>query len=107
MTENELVETMVRDGCPCKTIDGRCQGALDPYPSECDENCQLKREVFVQLVSKDYRKAKRGEWVKSQIPGEKYNCSVCGGAAWYYDAFGDVCKSNFCPNCGADMRGGE
>lgn len=54
-----------------------------------------------------YRKQKEGEWVTSDIPQEKYVCSVCGGACWYYDYQGDVAKSRYCPNCGARMKGGE
>lgn len=52
------------------------------------------------------RKQSEGEWVKSDIPQEKYVCSACGGACWYYDFKGDVAKSRFCPNCGARMKGG-
>lgn len=48
--------------------------------------------------------APKGNWEKSHIPGEEYKCSVCGGAAWYYDYRGTIAKSFFCPNCGADMR---
>lgn len=50
------------------------------------------------------KKRKQGRWIESDIKNEKYVCSVCGGACWYYDYEGDVAKSNFCPNCGADMR---
>ena len=45
-----------------------------------------------------------GKWIDSVIPNEKYVCSNCGGACWYYDYEGEVAKSRFCPNCGADMR---
>lgn len=45
----------------------------------------------------------RGFWEKSDIPCEGYKCSICGGAAWYYDYQGEVAKSRFCPNCGAKM----
>lgn len=44
---------------------------------------------------------RRGRWIKSEIPNEKYVCSVCGGACWYYDVEGDVAKSAYCPNCGS------
>lgn len=49
-------------------------------------------------------KPSEGTWEKSDIPGEKYVCSVCVGACWYYDCQGDVAKSKFCPNCGAKMK---
>ena len=51
--------------------------------------------------------SRKGHWIKSDIPNEEYVCSKCGGACWYYDYQGAVAKSNFCPNCGADMRGAE
>ena len=54
-----------------------------------------------------YEERPHGEWITSKIDGEKYNCSECGGSCWYYDYQGNVSKSNFCPNCGADMRGKE
>lgn len=47
-----------------------------------------------------------GRWVKSDIPHEKYCCSACGGACWYYDYEGEVARSRYCPNCGANMDGG-
>ena len=53
-----------------------------------------------------YRKQSEGEWIESDIPQEKYVCSLCGGACWYYDYQGDVAKSRFCPNCGSKMKGG-
>lgn len=46
---------------------------------------------------------KHGKWEKSDIPNEKFRCSVCGGACWHYDYDGEVTKSRHCPNCGARM----
>ena len=46
---------------------------------------------------------KTGQWIASDISKEKYVCSECGGACWYYDHEGDVAKSRYCPNCGAKM----
>ena len=44
----------------------------------------------------------RGEWILTHgEDGLYYDCSVCGHCA------GRGRKSNFCPKCGADMRGGE
>ena len=47
-----------------------------------------------------------GRWIASEFPQEKYCCSACGGACWYYDYEGEVAKSRYCPNCGAKMDGG-
>ena len=48
--------------------------------------------------------SRKGHWIKSDLANEKFNCSVCGGACWYYDYQGTVAKSKFCPNCGAKMK---
>ncbi len=54
----------------------------------------------MEAVNNSGEKAK---WIKSEIPGEGYVCSLCGGACWYYDVQKDVAQSRFCPNCGAKM----
>ena len=43
--------------------------------------------------------SRKGQWIESDVYENIYNCSKCGSAG--YDTF------NFCPNCGADMRGAE
>lgn len=50
---------------------------------------------------------KTGKWIEVD---DAYNrirgrCSVCGWEAHMYED--DVVGMNFCPNCGADMRGEE
>jgi len=47
---------------------------------------------------------KTGHWIESNIPNEKYICSECGGACWYYDVDKYISKSRYCPNCGAEME---
>lgn len=76
------------------------------------EKCGFKKHCSkiddaTDLYNAGYRKQKEGEWITSDIPQEKYVCSVCGGACWYYDYQGDVAKSRYCPNCGSKMKGGE
>ena len=46
---------------------------------------------------------KTGRWIPSPYPEEKYICSNCGGACWYYDVMKTVKQSKYCPNCGAHM----
>lgn len=47
-------------------------------------------------------KRRKGSWIDSGDAMEEYkewgHCSVCGGGMF---------QSDFCPNCGADMRGGQ
>ena len=47
----------------------------------------------------DVAPLKHGEWVNGE-------CSECGGDAPFWSMATTYYRSNFCPNCGADMRGG-
>ena len=44
-----------------------------------------------------------GHWIKSN-PLMLSECSECGNKAFGYHGFDEV-LTDFCPNCGADMRG--
>lgn len=49
---------------------------------------------------------KRGHWIDEQDLG--YHVSICSNCNWR--GHGDthlIFKTNYCPNCGADMREGE
>ena len=43
----------------------------------------------------------KGRWIRDDFGSF---CESCGLYA-YLDKFGEVWESNYCPNCGADMRG--
>ena len=91
MTENEQIQEMAKDI--------RLYMQITPKPKEHPSH-RLARF----LIKDGYRKVERGEW---KLIGNgngrpiHWKCSVCG-----YEtldaANGDT---NFCPNCGADMRG--
>ena len=49
-------------------------------------------------------KRPHGEWTQDFTMDTTAICSKCGEKAWYKEYRGCVTKSNFCPNCGADMR---
>ena len=49
------------------------------------------------LYNAGYRKQSEGEWEMSGLCNPQ--CTVCRGY--------NIEKSNFCPNCGAKMKGGE
>lgn len=53
------------------------------------------------LINNQFQR--KGEWIKSNIPGEKFICSECGGSSWYYDYKANVKRSFYCPHCGAKM----
>lgn len=73
------------------------------YPNSFYGGIEVARTAIRNLPAADVAPVRHGRWVESSIPCEKYVCSECGGACWYYDYQGDVAKSRYCPNCGAKM----
>ena len=71
------------------------QSKFYPSKAELNELC----DMAIEALSAE----RTGEWIESEIPNELYVCSNCGGACWYYDHERDICKSNYCPNCGTKM----
>ena len=79
---------------------------------ECDEivcHCNMKEnaELIAKIMDYDVEskvctdvvEVKHGHWRgrKGSFNDIYYLCSLCGGDSSF--------KANFCPNCGADMRG--
>ena len=65
---------------------------------------KLFENVIETIPSVDVVEPKRGEWVaKTENYYSHWVCSKCG--AWALLEYNEqMCLSNFCPNCGADMR---
>lgn len=57
----------------------------------------VEKYVAEHLYNADYRKERQGKWIRSGMNTPK--CSLCH--QYSYD-FG-----NYCPNCGAKMKGAE
>jgi hypothetical protein len=72
---------------------------------KCDqhERC-LYQDIAYALYQEGYRKQSEGEWIGNRQTGE-YICNLCGGIAPVDCEKEDFYKSNFCPNCGAKMKG--
>lgn len=75
-------------------------------------------ERLAELPAADVREIRNGEWkhrkAKNVLTGEIRNvieCSVCGSVYSQSDQDDENYihdgDPNFCPNCGADMRGGN
>ena len=78
-------------------------------PVDTEYDCALLDRVDVRCVLLDLPSAerKKGRWInKGQyadfFPHNEYRCSVCDKPYLEIEMF-----YNFCPNCGADMRGEE
>lgn len=48
---------------------------------------------------------KKGKWIADALDNGIYHCSECGTDAPVEPTGGTEYKSNYCPNCGLDMRG--
>ena len=70
-------------------------GMLDNY-----SRCEV---VATELYNAGYRKQSEGEWTKEVT--DMWHCSVCLHPC-LLNGGGDYTLSNFCPNCGAKMKGG-
>ena len=72
------------------------------YQIDADDICEM-----IQNFQTIELERKKGEWI---VVDDAYNrisgkCSVCGWEAHMYED--DVVGMDYCPNCGADMRGGQ
>lgn len=96
---NYLVDT-------APTIEQPCMAVIPPEVIKTLSECVVDAisSIDWKTAIEKFSERKTGHWVESNEPNEKYVCSECGGACWYYDYEGEVAKSKFCPNCGAKME---
>ena len=57
-------------------------------------SCWWAHERMAHIPAADVRPVVRGKW---KVYNNTYMCSSCGQPVSFW-------QSNFCPNCGADMR---
>lgn len=85
-----------------RPIDADALKAVLAFPKESKEMGELLTIIIHQTIDEqptaDVRPNVRGEWIPFDVPW--YKCSECG-AVRENKSF----MENFCPNCGADMRG--
>ena len=88
------------------TIEQPCMAVIPPEVIKTLSECVVDAisNIDWKTAIEKFSERKTGQWVESDEPNEKYVCSECGGACWYYDYEGEVAKSKFCPNCGAKME---
>ena len=64
-----------------------------------DSGCWIRYKLFEEILKKqptaDVRENVHGEWTK--IHWKAFRCSECKKVSEYF--------TDFCPNCGADMKG--
>ncbi len=72
----------------------------------CKEYKKVGRAEDFEKEVQNRTKPKTGEWIEVTNGRGGHECSNCHGYAPSY-MNGDEHLSDFCPNCGADMRGKE
>ena len=94
-TEEQKKEIINAQFCP--TI--KCQRYSKEYGAQY-ETCEQCREDTIEWIIE----RPQGEWIYERPNGKTYSdfvyCSECQKPNGFY-------ITNFCPNCGADMRKGE
>ena len=60
-------------------------------------------DALQTIPAADVAPVRHGHWINENF---YTHCSACGKMA-IYDKYGQEFESNFCPNCGAKMDGGE
>lgn len=82
------------DGCvPCRNQLVSCRWT--------GTRTQAYAERILAIPAADVRPVVRGEWEQTMW---FITCSVCGYTSADTDDEGDRIATNYCPNCGADMR---
>lgn len=68
---------------------------------ECDYALKTAKKYIKKIPPADVRPVVRGRWIPftSEAAGDIWYCSACD--------IGFAHRMDFCPNCGADMRGGD
>ena len=72
--------------------------SVDAYAVKVEKaSLEHYREVLESLQSA-HPERRKGKWIEGK-------CNRCGERAPYWSMASTYYKSNFCPHCGADMRG--
>ena len=86
MTEQKIIEEMRKE-----------VAKIHRFFLEDDDYEILDDYIADMLYNAGYRKERQGKWIQHGLSNPK--CSLCGKY--------NIVKSNYCPNCGAKMKGAE
>jgi len=82
--------------------DQEAKHGLDPQErlaTQC--GFEAGQQIVANFPAADVKPVVRGTW--EDVMGW-LTCSVCGNTIYEIDDYGDRYPTNFCSNCGADMR---
>ena len=110
--DEELARDRVID-TPSSFPNGTVNPSAIRYMAQLSERTRFKEIVFDAPTIEE---RKTGHWIDAEWvrinTGEKRKgrrCSACGSGFFRYDVSENTVSDipNYCPNCGADMRGGN
>ena len=95
MSKEKQIEEMAKIFCGMKN---GCDGCMWDKV-HCNE-----RNYAEEIYNAGYRKQSEGEWIKPTQTHELI-CNLCGAIGPVDCLKEDFYESNYCPNCGAKMKG--
>lgn len=70
----------------------------------------LTKEAYSDLCLRASHERKTGRWISAKVgklfPSNDFKCSVCGNILDFDGVNAGRGDANYCPNCGAKMKGG-
>lgn len=101
MTREEAAECIERVR-PKKVqmVNGRLQGGFPDHDSE------IGKAIDMAIAALQEPERKKGRW-EDFGDNNSYRCTACGEIWILNDGTPEENNMNYCPNCGADMRGEE
>lgn len=114
MTREEAISRLKKGEPFSEIYDSSWNEALDMAISALEKN-ESAEEWYKLLCEKMDSVENKGEWIETydeidaRYSRHGYKCPKCDKFAHYFvggsEDWWDIEKPNFCPNCGADMRG--
>ena len=93
MNKEKQIEEMARKMCRNYKQDGNCASDDEPCGLECIYGYCAER-----IYCAGYRKQSEGEWISLEPEIGLFACSLCDHRILRAEC-------NYCPNCGAKMKG--
>ena len=86
-----------------KQIDEMRKDLIEIFDEEYEKRRLITADfTAIKMTTKGYLKQSEGEW---GFDGMSWTCSECGEYA-PVDKYGQTRHTDYCPNCGAKMKGG-
>lgn len=83
----------------------KCGIVTEDFPTEAEAIEVWNRAMGAKDINVPNKERKKGKWVKVGHFGRSYKCDQCGNFLDFDGVNVGRGDANFCPNCGADMRG--